>query len=116
MEIAGVADAAERASALLEEVGLTGRAHHYPSQLSGGEQQRVALARALANNPPIVLADEPTGNLDSHNGRHIMELLRNIHQTRGTTLVLVTHDAELASQADSRLVLRDGRVVEGMGK
>jgi putative ABC transport system ATP-binding protein len=116
MEIAGVADAAERARALLEEVGLTGRAHHYPSQLSGGEQQRVALARALANNPPIVLADEPTGNLDSHNGRHIMELLRNIHQARGTTLVLVTHDAELASQADSRLVLRDGRVVEGMGK
>ena len=116
MEIAGVADAAERARALLEEVGLTGRAHHYPSQLSGGEQQRVALARALANNPPIVLADEPTGNLDSHNGRHIMELLRNIHQTRGTTLVLVTHDAELASQADSRLVLRDGRVVEGMGQ
>ena len=116
MEIAGVADAAERARALLEEVGLTGRAHHYPSQLSGGEQQRVALARALANNPPIVLADEPTGNLDSHNGRHIMELLKNIHHTRGTTLVLVTHDAELASQADSRLVLRDGRVVEGMGK
>ena len=116
MEIAGVADAAERARVLLEEVGLTGRAHHYPSQLSGGEQQRVALARALANNPPIVLADEPTGNLDSHNGRHIMELLKNIHHTRGTTLVLVTHDAELASQADSRLVLRDGRVVEGMGK
>jgi putative ABC transport system ATP-binding protein len=116
MEIAGVAAAAERASALLEEVGLTGRAHHYPSQLSGGEQQRVALARALANNPPIVLADEPTGNLDSQNGRHIMELLRNIHQARGTTLVLVTHDAELASQADSRLVLRDGRVVEGVGK
>jgi putative ABC transport system ATP-binding protein len=114
MEISGVADAAERASALLEEVGLTGRAHHYPSQLSGGEQQRVALARALANNPPIVLADEPTGNLDSNNGRHIMELLRNIHRARGTTLVLVTHDAELAAQADARLVLRDGRVVEGV--
>jgi putative ABC transport system ATP-binding protein len=114
MEISGVADAAERASALLEEVGLTERAHHYPSQLSGGEQQRVALARALANNPPIVLADEPTGNLDSNNGRHIMELLRNIHRARGTTLVLVTHDAELAAQADARLVLRDGRVVEGV--
>jgi putative ABC transport system ATP-binding protein len=116
MEIAGVVDAAERARALLEEVGLTGRAHHYPSQLSGGEQQRVALARALANNPPIVLADEPTGNLDSNNGRHIMELLKSIHQARGTTLVLVTHDAELASQADTRLVLRDGRVVEGIGQ
>jgi putative ABC transport system ATP-binding protein len=115
LEIAGVADAAGRASVLLEEVGLTGRAHHYPSQLSGGEQQRVALARALANNPPIVLADEPTGNLDSNNGRHIMGLLKSVHQARGTTLVLVTHDAELASQADSRLVLRDGRVVEGIG-
>ncbi len=112
MEIAGVADASARARALLEEVGLTGRSHHYPSQLSGGEQQRVALARALANDPPIVLADEPTGNLDSTNGRHIMELLRNIHRTRGATLVLVTHDADLASQADARIVLRDGRVVE----
>ena len=114
MEIAAVPDAdpRRRAQALIEEVGLTGRAHHYPSQLSGGEQQRVALARALANNPPIVLADEPTGNLDSTNGRHIMELLRTIHRTRGTTVMLVTHDAELAALADSRLVLRDGRVVE----
>jgi putative ABC transport system ATP-binding protein len=112
MEIAGSRDAPTRAKALLEEVGLTGRAHHYPSQLSGGEQQRVALARALANNPPILLADEPTGNLDSANGRLIMELVRNIHKSRGTTVVLVTHDAELAASADSRLVLRDGRVVE----
>jgi putative ABC transport system ATP-binding protein len=112
MEIAGIAGAANRAAALLEEVGLTGRAHHYPSQLSGGEQQRVALARALANSPPIVLADEPTGNLDSTNGRLIMKLLRDIHRARGTTLVLVTHDAELAAQADARIVLRDGRVVE----
>jgi putative ABC transport system ATP-binding protein len=112
MEIAGVRDATTRAAALLDEVGLTGRAHHYPSQLSGGEQQRVALARALANDPPIVLADEPTGNLDTTNGRHIMELLRSIHAQRGTTLVLVTHDAELAAMADARLVLRDGRVVE----
>ena len=112
MEIAGIADVRGRANQLLEEVGLTGRAHHYPSQLSGGEQQRVALARALANNPPIVLADEPTGNLDSANGRHIMELLRNIHSRRGTTIVLVTHDAELAAMADARLLMRDGRVVE----
>jgi putative ABC transport system ATP-binding protein len=112
MEIAGARDAGQRAKRLLEEVGLTGRAHHYPSQLSGGEQQRVALARALANNPPILLADEPTGNLDSANGRHIMELFRDIHRSRGTTIVLVTHDAELAALADSRLILRDGRVVE----
>jgi putative ABC transport system ATP-binding protein len=115
MEIAGVADPRARAEQLLEEVGLTGRAHHYPSQLSGGEQQRVAIARALANDPPIVLADEPTGNLDSTNGRLIMELLRDIHHRRQTTVVLVTHDADLASLADARLVLRDGRVVEGEG-
>jgi putative ABC transport system ATP-binding protein len=112
MEIVGVRDAQPNAQRLLEEVGLTGRAHHYPSQLSGGEQQRVALARALANDPPIVLADEPTGNLDTRNGRHIMELLRKIHRERGTTIVLVTHDTELASTADARLVLRDGRVVD----
>ena len=111
MEIKGLSDAAPRARALLEEVGLTGRAHHYPSQLSGGEQQRVALARALANDPPIVLADEPTGNLDTTNGRHIMEILQRIHRTRHTTLVLVTHDAELAAVADARITLRDGRVV-----
>lgn len=114
MEIAGASHPRGRAQALLEEVGLTGRAHHYPSQLSGGEQQRVALARALANDPPIVLADEPTGNLDTANGRHIMELLRGIHRTRGSTVVLVTHDAELAAMADTRVVLRDGRVVEGV--
>jgi putative ABC transport system ATP-binding protein len=111
MEIQGVGDSGPRARALLEEVGLTGRAHHYPSQLSGGEQQRVALARALANDPPIVLADEPTGNLDTTNGRHIMEILQGIHRARGTTLVLVTHDAELAAVADARITLRDGRVV-----
>jgi putative ABC transport system ATP-binding protein len=115
MEIVGAKNARSRAESLLEEVGLTGRAHHYPSQLSGGEQQRVALARALANDPPIVLADEPTGNLDTTNGRHIMELLREIHAARGTTVVLVTHDAELASMADARLGLRDGRVVETVG-
>ncbi|HWF86886.1 MAG TPA: ABC transporter ATP-binding protein [Vicinamibacterales bacterium] len=110
MEIAGVANPQRRAEQLLEEVGLTGRSHHYPTQLSGGEQQRVALARALANDPPLVLADEPTGNLDSANGRHILELLRTIHRSRGTTIVLVTHDIDLAAIADQRLVLRDGRV------
>jgi putative ABC transport system ATP-binding protein len=112
MEIAGAADADRRAHVLLNEVGLSGRAHHYPSQLSGGEQQRVALARALANDPPILLADEPTGNLDSANGRHIMELLQQIHRARGTTLVLVTHDRDLAALADVRLMMRDGHVVE----
>jgi putative ABC transport system ATP-binding protein len=111
MEIAGRRDANTRAKQLVDEVGLSDRAHHYPSQLSGGEQQRIAIARALANDPPIVLADEPTGNLDSTTGRHIMELLLNVRRTRTSTLVLVTHDAELASLADSRLVLRDGRPV-----
>jgi putative ABC transport system ATP-binding protein len=112
MEIAGVPGAAKRARDLLDEVGLTDRGHHYPSQLSGGEQQRVALARALANDPPILLADEPTGNLDTANGRHILELLDGIHRQRRTTLVLVTHDRDLAAIAEARLVLRDGAVVE----
>ena len=112
MEIAGRRDAVSRARQLVDEVGLSDRGHHYPSQLSGGEQQRVAIARALANDPPIVLADEPTGNLDSATGRHIMELLLDVRRARGSTLVLVTHDAELASLADTRLVLRDGRPVD----
>ncbi|HEY5617227.1 MAG TPA: ABC transporter ATP-binding protein [Vicinamibacterales bacterium] len=112
MEIARRRDAVDRARLLLDEVGLSDRGHHYPSQLSGGEQQRVAIARALANDPSIVLADEPTGNLDSTTGRHIMELLLNVRRSRGSTLVLVTHDAGLASLADSRLSLRDGRSVE----
>jgi putative ABC transport system ATP-binding protein len=109
MEIAGRADAAARAAALIEEVGLTGRGHHYPSQLSGGEQQRVAIARALANDPPILLADEPTGNLDSANGAHVMNLLLDVNRARRTTLVLVTHDASLASRLHTQLALKDGR-------
>jgi putative ABC transport system ATP-binding protein len=112
MEIAGVGDAPARASALLAEVGLSDRAHHYPSQLSGGEQQRIAIARALANEPPLILADEPTGNLDTATGHHIIELLLAVNRTRKTTLVLVTHDPELASRADVKIALRDGRVVE----
>jgi len=112
MEIAKRRDASARAKRLLGEVGLDDRGHHYPSQLSGGEQQRIAIARALANDPPIILADEPTGNLDSTTGRLIMELLLNVRRTRQTTLMLVTHEADLASLADSRLVLRDGRPVE----
>ena len=111
MEIAGVGDAGSRARSLLEDVGLANRGHHYPSQLSGGEQQRVAIARALANDPPIVLADEPTGNLDSVTGRQVIELLVAVNRTRGRTLILVTHDQELAAFADEAIALRDGRVV-----
>jgi putative ABC transport system ATP-binding protein len=113
MEIAGRRDASARARRLLGEVGLEDRGHHYPSQLSGGEQQRVAIARALANDPPIILADEPTGNLDSMTGRLIMQILLDVRRARQTTMMLVTHDADLAALADSRLVLRDGRPVEG---
>jgi putative ABC transport system ATP-binding protein len=112
MEIAGAADARARAQALVDDVGLSGRGHHYPSQLSGGEQQRIAIARALANDPPIVLADEPTGNLDSATGRIVIDLLIAVNRKRGRTLVLVTHDAELAAMADEAVALRDGRVVE----
>ena len=111
MEIAGRRDAAERAQALLDEVGLHDRGHHYPSQLSGGEQQRIAIARALANDPPLILADEPTGNLDSSNGRHVLDLLLQVRRTRGVTLVMVTHDPNVAAIADERLELRDGRPV-----
>jgi putative ABC transport system ATP-binding protein len=111
MEIMGRKDAAARARRLLEDVELTERAHHYPSQLSGGEQQRVAIARAFANEPSILLADEPTGNLDSRNGRHVFDLMVEMNRRRGATLVLVTHDHELAARADRRVSLRDGRVV-----
>jgi putative ABC transport system ATP-binding protein len=111
MEIAGVSGARIRATELLEEMGLSERGHHYPSQLSGGEQQRVAIARALANDPPLLLADEPTGNLDSATGRHIIDLLLEINRSRGTTLVLVTHDPELAAVADAAIALKDGYVV-----
>ena len=112
MEIAGRRDARPRAQALLDEVGLHDRGHHYPSQLSGGEQQRIAIARALANDPPLILADEPTGNLDSKNGRHILDLLLQAGRARAATLVLVTHDPTVAAVADAQLTLRDGRPVE----
>jgi putative ABC transport system ATP-binding protein len=112
MEIAGVKDAPARAKSLLADVGLSDRGHHYPSHLSGGEQQRVAIARALANDPPVVLADEPTGNLDSGTGRQVIELLMNVNRQHGRTLVLVTHDNDLAAMADEIIALRDGRIVE----
>ena len=111
MEIRGLRDAKDRANVLLEDVDLTNRGHHYPTELSGGEQQRVAIARAFANQPKILLADEPTGNLDSKNGKHIFELMTGLHTKNNVTLVLVTHDTELARQAQRQIVLRDGRVV-----
>ncbi len=111
MEIRGLSDAGDRASELLREVDLTDRGHHYPAELSGGEQQRVAIARAFANRPKILLADEPTGNLDSKNGRHIFELMTQLHTERAVTLVLVTHDHGLAAEAQRQIVLKDGRVV-----
>jgi putative ABC transport system ATP-binding protein len=111
LEIAGAQDAETRARRLLADVELTPRAHHYPSQLSGGEQQRVSIARAFANDPRILLADEPTGNLDARSGRHIFDLMVELNRRRGATLVLVTHDLELAGRADRRISLREGRVV-----
>ena len=100
-----------RARELLTRVGLADRLDHYPVQLSGGEQQRVALARAFMVQPPILMADEPTGNLDSENGRQILDLLINLNHQEKTTLVLVTHDRELAKYADRVIVLKDGRVI-----
>ena len=111
LELAGERRVAARARALLEQVGLADRTHHYPVQLSGGEQQRVALARAVALDPPLLLADEPTGNLDSSTGAAIIELLFTLNRERGSTLLLVTHDAALAERADRVVSLRDGRVV-----
>jgi putative ABC transport system ATP-binding protein len=111
MEIRGVPNATDRANELLRDVDLTDRGHHYPAELSGGEQQRVAIARAFANEPKILLADEPTGNLDSKNGRHIFDLMTGLHKRRAVTLVLVTHDHALAAEAQRQIILRDGRVV-----
>jgi putative ABC transport system ATP-binding protein len=111
MEIRGISGASDRAAELLRDVDLTDRGHHYPAELSGGEQQRVAIARAFANKPKILLADEPTGNLDSKNGQHIFELMTGLHKQRSVTLVLVTHDKALAAAAQRQVVLRDGRVI-----
>ncbi len=110
MEIRGRRDAKDRGNQLLEEVGLTNRGHHYPAELSGGEQQRIAIARAFANEPTILLADEPTGNLDSKNGHHILDLMTGLHDKHRVTLVLVTHDESLAETAERQIVLSDGRI------
>jgi putative ABC transport system ATP-binding protein len=101
---------AERAQALLCEVGLEHRLNQYPNELSAGERQRVAIARALANNPSILLADEPTGNLDSVNSARVMEMLVGIHQQRGMTLIVVTHESEIANAAPRHIRIRDGRI------
>ncbi len=111
MEIMGNRGAAVRAGELLEMVGLAERASHYPAQLSGGEQQRVAIARAFACGPKVLLADEPTGNLDSETGGRIIELLKSLNREEKTTLVLVTHDPEIAAAAQRIVTLRDGRIV-----
>jgi len=113
LELAGRADAFATAAAGLEAVGLKDRLQHYPSQLSGGEQQRVAIARAFAPQPSLLLADEPTGNLDGETGRQVMALLFTLNAERGTTLLLITHDAALAERCDRIIHLRDGKIVEG---
>jgi putative ABC transport system ATP-binding protein len=110
LELLGRADARRRADELLASVGLDERGHHYPSQLSGGEQQRVALARAFAPQPKLLLADEPTGNLDGATGRVVLDLLAEMRESEGSTLVLVTHDPSVAALADRRIHLRDGRI------
>jgi putative ABC transport system ATP-binding protein len=111
LELAGETNATEKARGLLAEVGLAERTHHYPVQLSGGEQQRVAVARAVARKPVLLLADEPTGNLDSATGKQIVDLLVTLNRSLGSTLVLVTHDPALAAHADRIVTLGDGRIV-----
>ena len=113
LEIAGLPGALARARELLDEVGLAGRTHHYPAALSGGEQQRAAVARAVALRPKLLLADEPTGNLDSATGAQIIELLVALNRKRGSTLVFVTHDQALARHAGRIVRLRDGRILNG---
>ncbi|MEC4678468.1 MAG: ABC transporter ATP-binding protein, partial [Nitrospirota bacterium] len=111
LELQGVRDAGAEAGLLMTAVGLENRFDHYPVQLSGGEQQRVAVARAYAGSPALLLADEPTGNLDSKNGKRIIDLLLKLHQDQGNTLILVTHDMKLAARADRIITLGDGKIV-----
>ncbi len=111
LELQGVKDAGKQAMALLEKVGLADRSHHYPSQLSGGEQQRVALARAFSNSPSILFADEPTGNLDEETGEKVVKLLFELNKEAGTTLVIVTHDLDLAKRTQHILRLKGGKIV-----
>ena len=113
LELAGIDGAAAKAAALLDEVGLAARHDHYPTQMSGGEQQRVALARALVADPPVLFADEPTGNLDQKTGDAIMDLILGLAKARGTTLFLITHDKKLAGRCDRTLSMRDGVLEKG---
>ncbi|HSJ11274.1 MAG TPA: ABC transporter ATP-binding protein [Gillisia sp.] len=112
LELQGAKDASQISKELLEKVGLGDRFHHYPSQLSGGEQQRVAVARAFSNKPLILFADEPTGNLDAETGEKVIELLFDLNKEHGTTLVIVTHDLELAQKTQRILRLKGGRIIE----
>jgi len=114
LEFAGIEDAYERARDRLAAVGLDHRLEHYPGQLSGGEQQRVALARAFAPRPAILLADEPTGNLDGKTGQVVMDLLFELHDTAGTTLMLISHDRLLAERCDRIITLADGKITDGV--
>jgi len=111
LELQGNKDAVKKSKVLLEKVGLGDRMHHYPSQLSGGEQQRVALARAFANAPSILFADEPTGNLDDDTGEKVIQLLFDLNKENGTTLVIITHDLELANRTQQILRLKGGKIV-----
>ncbi|MGP1990884.1 ABC transporter ATP-binding protein [Zobellia laminariae] len=111
LELQGAKDATQKSTELLEKVGLKDRLHHYPSQLSGGEQQRVALARAFANAPSILFADEPTGNLDTETGEKVIQLLLDLNKENGTTLVIITHDLELANRTQQILRLKGGKIV-----
>lgn len=111
LELQGAKNAAVRAKELLEKVGLGNRIHHYPSQLSGGEQQRVAVARAFSNNPAILFADEPTGNLDEETGEKVIQLLFNLNEEAGTTLVIITHDLDLAARTQQILRLKGGKIL-----
>ncbi|HUK56111.1 MAG TPA: ABC transporter ATP-binding protein [Nitrospiria bacterium] len=116
LELRGDPDADRQALRFLEEVGLSDRKDHYPVQLSGGEQQRVAIARAFIGRPALLMADEPTGNLDTANGQRIIELILRLHHDQGSTLILVTHDPTLAVHADRVITLRDGRIVDDMNR
>ena len=112
LELQGDSNATKRSLELLKKVGLKDRIHHYPSQLSGGEQQRVALARAFSNRPEILIADEPTGNLDAETGEKVVKLLFDLNKDEGTTLVIVTHDIELAQKTGHILKLKGGQIIE----